>query len=402
MSDKLTNTYNFILKYFILLSPFFYGFVFFTGHNINGDNEIKSLKDYVIIILLIYYFLKSLSTRRISYNSIDIIIYIIFVVGILKLLILPNEFSLKITRTFIQYTLFYLLVKRMFIDYKHLNAIIKGIILSSLIVSIIGILEYFMGSIPTVYSKAAGQIRIISTLYNPNSLGWFLCLISSMILGMIVNKNNDVIINKTILITIYIINIIAIFMSGSRSALFILLIISLFVFLAKKRILILYFLGFTTLLFIYIFYYLNINIYDFRILASGIESEREYIYQRILSEAYSLNFSEIIFGVNSRNLLKLEKLSLLLDSQLIIDFVLGGIFYILLKYSFIIITLFTSFNKIKKNPIFLSLSLFLISSLFLMLLGNITNIFPHGIYIWMIISIVNTKHYENKFQRALS
>lgn len=382
-----------ITRAFILLSPFYYAIVFVEGHNLGEESFfIRAVKDLIILFLFILWGLNLIlyPNKNRYIKNIDIIIFLFILVGIIKLLLYDSNFSLTFVRFYVEYVFFYFIARKLYDSPKEIIEEIERIIIVSAIVSIIGLIEFFLGGIETIYSKAAGQIRIISTLFNPNALGWYLVMTSSLLIAFILSKTELVrLSSKFSQVICLLLNIFAIILTGSRSSLLILAFIFFIAIVAMGKIRLVLQILFLSILIIMVFFsVVDINFGELRIFNSGLESERSLIFTLVYNFVQNLSLDQLIFGVSNYNFYILRELALVFDSQMILDFIVGGLFTVFLKY-FIIFYFIYKLSKIKYDDIRKPIFLFFISIIFISTLGNVLMIFPHGLYFWYFIGVIS-------------
>lgn len=388
---NIRKAHRVLVSTFLSLAPLFYGYVFITGHDIYGNNEIKVIKDLLILFLLFIYILKTIKGKKINTSFPNVLVFIMLVFGTFILIKNPASLSLKILRTMIEYNLMFFIVGDIFLERRNIINFLKTQLVVSLVVSIIGIFEYFLGSIPTAFSKSAGQIRIISTLFNPNALGWYLCITSLINISLLLKSNTEIF-TKRLLYLMLILNLVSIFFSGSRSAIYVLVITTTLTYLLNKPGRLLLNSVIISILTFLIFSYSGIDLSTFRIIASGLETERVWILEKILNEISFMKTNEILFGSSEIRINKLDRLGLLFDSQIIIDFILGGLFYVSLKYLFLTFSILNFFLIRRSVDLNILIGAVLFAYLIFSVLGNITSIFPHAVLFWVFIKLSYTKN----------
>lgn len=382
----INKVHRLLVNNFLTVAPFFYGYVFFTGHNIYGHSEIKVVKDLAILILLVVYIIKILKKRKVSISISNITVFCLLVFGTFVLIKNPASLSLKIFRSMIEFNLMFFIVSDIFLKRKNIINFLKTQLFVGLVISIIGVIEYSLGGIPTAFSKAAGQTRIISTLFNPNALGWYLCIISLINLSLILKNDQEIYTKKSLYLMLFF-YMVAIFLTGSRSSIYVFITSAIISYLLNNPGRLLLNSLFISFLIFILFSYTGIDLATFRIIASGFETERVFIANTILNEISFMKIDEILFGSSHTRILKLDRLGLLFDSQIIIDFILGGLFYVFLKYSLIIFTISNSIFKKQLTSFDVLLATVLLAYLMLSVLGNITSVFPHAVLFWVFIKL---------------
>jgi len=234
-------SFGLIVKYFrqtlllwYFLAPFYYLPYFLTPTRgtpeFGGENFwLRAAKDAVVTAIfaawLLRQLLKGRFRRRLTLLDGLVFCYIIF--GLLRSLGLSTTGTFSVLRMFVEYTLFFFIAQDVFVNEEQIRRLIKVWLLSSLGVSLLGIYEYFSGGINQTYTIASGGLqRIVSTLYHPNALGWYLNWINGLALGLYLFAGLNRRIKRSLLIVIGL-NSGVIVLTGSRSALVVLVITAL-------------------------------------------------------------------------------------------------------------------------------------------------------------------------------
>ena len=221
--------FGLMLKYFRLsllviffIVPFYYFPFYLSSLGWLGILDysfwFRAGKDVLVLCIVGVWFLRLLLSGRskikISIVSAGLVGYIFF--GLFRGAASLGSGLITTFRIYLEFTIFFFASRDVFSSESHINSLIKLWVLSSIGVSSLGIIEYFIGG-QTVFSRAAGQIRIISTLYNPNALGWYLTWANGLIVGLYMTRSCRK--ERQVLLFSFGLNSSAILLSGSRGSL---------------------------------------------------------------------------------------------------------------------------------------------------------------------------------------
>jgi hypothetical protein len=204
------------------LSPFYYlpYYLSPTRGDITFGGEgfwLRAGKDLVVLGIVVVWLcrvaLKGKVRVKSNWFSVAVLGYVTF--GLLRSFSPHLEDVLGVLRLFVEYTIFFFIAQDTFSDEIDIRTLLWAWILPSIVVSLLGVYEYFSGGINKSYSM--NERRIISTLYNPNALGWYLAWVNALALGMFLSAKSK----KSSLTLLFIVGLNggAIVLSGSRSAL---------------------------------------------------------------------------------------------------------------------------------------------------------------------------------------
>ena len=229
-----------ILFLWYSLAPFYYlpYWLSQSRGNIELGGEwffVRAGKDACIVVFVLVWIYRVVFLRKLivkpSIVSVAMLAYIAF--GLVRSIGFTLEGTVHILRLFVEYTVFFFIAKDMFVNKVQIQRLIWVWILSSIGVSLLGSYEYFIGGINMTYAQAAGQTRIISTMFNPNALGWYLAWANGLVLGLyIFNANCKA---RWALLAVFVLNSVVIVLSGSRSALLVLMFLLCFAMVGRRR-----------------------------------------------------------------------------------------------------------------------------------------------------------------------
>jgi hypothetical protein len=388
------------VKWFITLMPLYYAPFLFIP-DVHGDEwaALRNGKDYIILLVLViwffYFLVNELRSALNSATSTFVLLYMIY-----GLLIIPSlddfERIIEISRIYILYPIWFFVARSLYTSRPEVQTQLNRWVLVSIIVSIIGISEFLFFGGNNVYSRAAGQARSISTLFNPNALGWYLVAMNALLLGMIrfgsINTNEPRgSYSYSTALLILIINTMAIVMSGSRSALLInVFIISLWLLSMVYKTKVATTVAISCFL-VALSYFAMPSETDVPELRSfgGMETSRFEIYSEMLKSFWGMDFINILFGLDASAYSVLKQSGLLDDSYVLTVVASGGIVSILIFTSIVV----TGFVKNLSRRKYLSherASMFhLLSACFILgFIGNLQGIFPLAIIFWVAFGLL--------------
>jgi putative inorganic carbon (hco3(-)) transporter len=350
--------------------------------NVHGIEfaTLRALKDYLLVLIIFLAVFKFFLSGNIYIHRSYLLWFILLLIcATYKVFTLGDALSIDFFRFFFFGPLVFIISINFFRSEFVLYKIIYFVIAISFIVSIIGIYQFLFIDILQDWSIAAGQKRITSTLFSPNALAWYLVCINTVILSILFFRDNSF---KYLLFIIFIFNLIAIFLSGSRTGVistFISIIIHFFLLPYKMRLrLILYFV-FSLPFLLSLFFFTSVM--DNRAVSS-LDDTRALIYNELWNRLDILPFQEYLFGVNKTNLLFLKELALLDDSFIFsllpIFGIIGFIFVMYILYRIF------SISFLKSNTI---LSISLVMFILMSLVGNVLYIYPHSIFFWFLAGL---------------
>jgi hypothetical protein len=376
--DKILKN---LITVFIYASIFFYTpYVFFTNLNFYELSLYKLSKDFIATLLILFF----LFDQIYKFNG-KILIYtlILFLFFIYLTIRTSLEISLEF-RGLMFLIFFYLILKSIYYKIDDLYNLIKKITIITVIVSLFAIYEYLYLKNTSIFSVAAGQIRVGSTLYHPNLMGWFILLSTLMSLKLIWKKNNLVMsydINSKIMFFAIFINIIATFFSGSRSA-FLILLFSCIIFFTLTLLYIkiskFIIFSFFIISVILSFLYKQEDIYSFRAINS-FDTSRIEIYIYFYKKLENLPLSSILFGLNYQEYVDFKNNGLIDDSSILKLFSGFGLTPLIIMVYFF----YSKINNAIKNFCLPDL-LLILTILILILISNIIFVFP----LWILIAII--------------
>jgi hypothetical protein len=373
--------FNFIFMVYFILAPLYYfPFMYIqNGHDIEFA-ALRALKDYLLVCVLgLAIFNFFLRGNIYIHRSYLLWFILLLICASYKVFTLGDALSIDFFRFFFFGPLVFIFSINFFKSEFVLYKIIYFVIAISLIVSLIGIYQFLFIDILQNWSIAAGQKRITSTLFSPNALAWYLVCINTIILSILFFRDNSF---KYLLFIIFIFNLIAIVLSGSRTGVistFISIIIHFFLLSYRMRLrLILYFVFSLPFLFSLFFF---TSVKDNRSVSS-LDDTRTLIYNELWNRLDYLPVQEYLFGVNKLNLLFLKELALLDDSFILSLLPIFGI----IGFIFVIYILYRLFSvSFLKSKTVLSISLVML--ILMSLVGNVLYIFPHSIFFWFLAGL---------------
>jgi hypothetical protein len=394
--------YFLIVKYFdriflafLIFTPFYYAPTLVAGaQQIAGTEDegfwLRAGKDVVILILFTAWVNRSLLRGRISVRNpeISFLVATYILWGTLRGVLNGSEFFFSSFRIFTEFAILFFIAQDVFRCQRTLERQVLYWVYASVIVSLIGIVEYFTVGDRNYFSRAAGQIRIISTLFNPNALGWYLLFATSLAFGFLSNKLNPK--RQFVLVVVILINIAAIYLSGSRSALIVSVLSFLFSLLLNRngRHLALGMMTLFIVLTIFLTMLQNSEVVNSRIFVLPTRDLRIDILSRSLSILSSVSVIELFTGTGTMTLEIARDYALLSDSQYNSVVFYGGIVGLLLLIMIIAISAMRLLVlSLKMRGIYISLLLALCSLVVTGVGANILTLFPHAVYFWIIVGI---------------
>jgi hypothetical protein len=346
------------------------------------------MKDYLFIFIILISLLFISKKKKIYlHKDILLILIIFFTIALYKIILLGETLRVDFVRFFIFGPFIYFITFNFVRDIFLVRKIVFYMIYISIFVSFFGFYEYIFIENNKIWSIAAGEKRISSTLFSPNSLAWYLVLINTLILSQIFFFNY---ISKYKLITIYILNLSVIILSGSRGG-FMFSIVSLLIHLlvssTKYKIYFFRFLFLITPFFIYL--YNNTLIFQGRA-TSTLDDSRLFLFSKVFNQLNTFSIDKILFGLSKSELNMLLQLEVLDDSFFLSIIAIFGILGFILICFLLIRMIFYLHFKLK--------SIFLMSLILLLLMsitGNVLYIFPHSLIFWFVLSLNNISNTNN-------
>lgn len=396
--------YCLIVKYFdrifltfLVFTPFYYAPTLVAGaQRIAGTEDegfwLRAGKDAAILILFTAWVNRSLLRGRVSARNPEfsflVATYILW--GTLRGVLNGSEFFLFSFRIFTEFAILFFIAQDVFRCQRTIERQVLHWVYVSVIVSLIGIVEYFTIGDRHYFSRAAGQIRIISTLFNPNALGWYLLFATSLAFGLFSRRSNYTPKKQFALVGIILINVAAIYLSGSRSALIVLALSFLFSLLLNRngRYLAIGMTASFIVVTIFLITLQNLEVVNSRIFVLPTQDLRIEILSRSLGILSSVSVIELFAGTGTMTLEIARDYSLLFDSQYNSVVFYGGIVGLLLLIMIIAISAMRLLVlSLKMRGVYISLLLALCSLVVTGVGANILTLFPHAVYFWIIVGI---------------
>lgn len=168
------NKFLLIFAFWILISPFYYFWNFYTGNLISDIDEgllHRLLKYFVSIFICVLFFLKRPNLTIIYLYSLLSIVWVVFL--LFEFEGFDTRIQVALLLVLISFSGFMLLPSYM--TDAQLVLILNVVVISAIFVSLISFYEYFfMWPVLGDYWNATGGYRSVSTMLNPNNLGVYL------------------------------------------------------------------------------------------------------------------------------------------------------------------------------------------------------------------------------------
>lgn len=379
---------------------YYWPFLFINFEYWNDFSWAKEVKDYIVLAFIAIWFLNGdyYKIRLRLKGSASFFVFLFIFYGLLiAITVNDTDHLLDVARIYLIYPIWFFLSYTIFTSNQKIFEQSKMFIYIGLFISVIAIYEWLFFGEFNIYSVANGSVRSISTLYNPNALGWYLVCVNAVLLGMVnLNKKSShklyhFLSYQPSLIFFSLITF-GIACSGSRSAFAAnFLVAFLWIVLNLKYYQVRLTVVFLSIVVFVLFLTLpsNLNFLEMRVF-SGFETSRWNIYRRFF-HAYSTSGPfNIIFGlptplyktINSSGLLDDSFVFTLLASGGLISFVL---YFTLVFSSIVRIFYFTRRNNHSQYIFFY----IIVASVVLGFLGNFQGIFPLGIIFWLALAFSN-------------
>ncbi|GFP76752.1 O-antigen ligase family protein [Clostridium fungisolvens] len=194
---------------------------------INGKNysNLTQIVLFLSVILYVFQMIKTKKVNKIKQNIVEFVtnkIYIALIIflGIMVLSAIyaaDRSLAVKESIRFFTYIVTMYLISQCF-DEREKERVIFTFVLTTFVVSVLGIIQYFTGIGADVFLVTESKFRIQATLDNPNTLGAFEVLMFFPLLSMIRLKNSHNVFRVFAIIT-SVLALINLVMSMSRSAL---------------------------------------------------------------------------------------------------------------------------------------------------------------------------------------
>ena len=393
-------------EWFVTLVPLYYA-PFLLMPDIYGDESeiLRAGKDVFLLSLTtlwMFHFFRC-GTERVFRGATAIFVLLFILLGLSLMLLADSEHILVLARIYVVYPIWFFIARKLYPTIFHVRVQVYRWLLVALIVSIIGILEWFLFDGGNFYSIAAGQTRVVSTLFSPNALGWYLVAMNSLLPGVIRHHakgmNTHYEFTYFQAIVIYFITTLVIVMSGSRSAMVFNIILLLAwvipkffdfkVLLSIVFLLLMFFLA-------YLFLPPNINILELRTF-SGLETSRWDIYDEIFRMILNLDIMEVIFGTSSVNLSIMRDLGLIDDSFVLGVIASGGVIAIAIFLTAVLMGVFSYYMQRKYHCPEQTAFLHLVAICTVLgFISNLQGIFPAGLIFWMSLGLLVQIGYKDR------
>lgn len=379
-----------LLVFFALIPFYYFPFIFIPNLHDDQWHLLRALKDYIIFAFLLAWITKVLLRKKFfsSNKLLALFIFALMGVGIIKVIYI-DDLWLSIARPFIIFPMWYLVMQDVFDDSDELIKFGALFVYSSFLVSVIGFIEFFYLDSETIFSIASGQHRVISTLFNPNALGWYLAGINSLVISFcFLRRQNILSVNyRYYALIIFFCNTVVIVMSGSRSA-FVGNFITLFLFLpiiirSPKAILSVIL---SLILLLNLIFFWSLDFSSFRVFGEN-DDARLGIYSSALDILLN-NYWSLLLGASHDDLIMVHGLNLLNDSFILWVISVAGVFPVFIILSFgLIVILKLLFTKQRVIDIRLCFGISSVIFLIFGFVGNVQMIFPHGVIFWSFIAV---------------
>ncbi|MCW6038006.1 hypothetical protein K4A83_17260 [Spirulina subsalsa FACHB-351] len=388
-------------RWFITLIPLYYAPFLFV-EDIYSEDWIflragKDVLSFTILVSWIIYLAKRRSLKK--WNSLlpSLLIAFFILLGIFKIIYLDESVQVEILRLFLLSPIWYFLSVYIYPKNFYVKQQIYRWVLVSFLVSLIGIGEWLFLSQENIFSKAAGQTRVVSTLFNPNALGWYLFAMNALLIGASNQKwksTKRFEFSPPYTLLVLSINCFTMVLSGSRSALIPnFLMLGCWILLKFKNGVVAFFglsFGLIAITIISIST-LNFQIYQIRAFSS-FQTLRWDIYKKFLVLVSQANPIEFLTGFNENSYNLANKLGLINDSYVLAVGSIAGIISVIILFLAIVLSLILKNKQYQQQPslLYLVLGLSLIG-----VIGNVQGIFPHGIIFWVCLGLMNSKNSQN-------
>ncbi|BDR76425.1 O-antigen ligase family protein [Clostridium tetani] len=209
-----------LILLYIMVLPIFPGKYSFKGIPFNGDIILA----LIILIYLISIILHKDSRKRFVKGFKDFftsplslfIFAIICIMGISVTYATDKKIAISETIRFATYAVLFFIVKYELNERKIIKNILRTYFLTTGVIGVIGIVEYFLGIGFIQKSETGIRTRVFSTMENSNNLGMFMILIVFPLIMLFLNEKNRR--DKHIYGTLSLIALTNIILSYSRNA----------------------------------------------------------------------------------------------------------------------------------------------------------------------------------------
>ncbi len=379
---------------FLVVAPFYYLPTLFIGTGSFGEEGfwLRAGKDIIVLILFAAWVIRTLLRGKVGFKlnllTLTVVAYVLF--GMLRMLISDVSDWFDYLRIFVEYTLFFFISRDIFSDYRLVEQQVLLWVYVSAIVSMFGLVEYFLGGVDLIYSRAAGQIRIISTLFNPNALGWYLAFTSALIIGLLTTQLRFHHVHRAVLLGILLANIAAIYLTGSRGSAAVVIVIFILSLLLNKH-----------FSYIIISIFISVSVFGILLFIQNYASSEQLrvlrlegtftrvtIYSNAIFYYLSLSPVEIFIGATPNNLSQARFYGLVSDSQYFMMIYYGGIVGVVLLLTIqVLVGVRLLLWAMQYQGVFPSLGLAYAAIILTSAIGNSLTIFPHAVFFLVIIGI---------------
>lgn len=382
-----------VAGWFIALIPFWYA-PFLLIPDAHGEQwaALRGGKDWLAAGLLGSWAL--LAARRGSVlrvkDPVAMLTAIFVLIGLARLPVVNASQAVTVVRIFVLSPLWFYAARELFADKASTSRHLSRWVVASVVVSVIAMLEYALGGTGNVYSRAAGQVRTISTVFNPNALGWYLVWANGLLLGwaMRTHPSQGKLLPPLVAMSAWALNLIAIGLSGSRSA-FAVAVLSLacWFLLTNRKVVALAAFATFAIAGIASWLLLESRIEDLR-LFSGSDTLRWAIYAEVVGRFARTDPLQLLLGMDSSMLQALEDAGIFDDSFWIALTGYGGLLAIAVLAAIVLLASYpgaSSSDRVARAPFVFAI----VTLAVLGVVGNVLTIFPHGVLFWTTLAVAS-------------
>jgi hypothetical protein len=384
---------------FLTLSPLYYvPFLFIaTGHS-DEFFWLRAGKDMLLLFFITAWIVRGILQGKLVWRTdvTSVSALALLCLGLYMVLRLSASDHGMSARMLVLNVPFLFVARDVFRDSLLMTRQITNWVYMSGVVSIVGLIEFVYGGADNVFSQAAGQVRIISTLFSPNALGWYLVFSNAMILGLLATRNrrSAIIPTAPVLTALLLLNMVAIVLTGSRSALIVFGLLSMFTFVLARPVFVVKALPVISLLGIaFAFGYDRYDLGAIRVF-SGLDTSRWYIYRIVFESFRDVSLWELAFGLGRDRIVALRYAGLIDDSFVLLLFAHGGAFAVGVMTAIAFATVSWTVRGAMRNGIAARSVLLAVGGFVLLAtISNVLMLFPHALLFWVVVGMAWRQHW---------
>lgn len=380
--------------WFVALSPLWYApFLFLPDAYGEQWASLRAGKDWVSAGLLATWVVTVLRRGSLVWvtDACAILAGLFVLIGSLRLATLDAGQAVTVARIFVLAPLWFFAGRDLFVDDASTWQNLRRWAVVGAVVSLVAVVEYALGGSDNIFSRASGQVRAISTLFNPNALGWYLVWANGLLLGWTLRARADGEgrLPAQVAIGGWVLNAVAIGLSGSRSA-FAIAVATLGVWfmLTSRRVVAAAALSAMSVGAVVAWFVVILPRLDDLRLFSGSDTLRWAIYTEAAANFVRADPVQVLVGFDAALLETFDAAGIFDDSFWVALVGYGGAVALLLLAVLVVLTVVagvTARDRSPRAPFLFAAVAFAV----LGMLGNVQAIFPHGMLFWVSLGLAS-------------